>query len=66
MARVPCETPSDVTAEEGFVLIDGPEGIALSMSPDAAAETSDRLLDGATHAQGQRIAARKAVKLDKR
>jgi hypothetical protein len=64
MARVPSEIPSDVSAEEGFVLIDGPDGIAVSMSPDAAAETSDRLLDGASHAQGQRIAARKSVKPD--
>jgi hypothetical protein len=57
--NTPYDTPSDVTAENGEVLIDGPDGIAISMTPDAAAETSDRLLHGAAQAQGQQIEARK-------
>lgn len=48
---------SSVTAEEGQVMVDGPDGVAVSMTPDAAAETSDRLLQGAAEAQGQVIAA---------
>ena len=44
---------STVTAEKGQVLVDGPDGIAVSLTPDAAAETSDRLLHAAAEAQGQ-------------
>jgi hypothetical protein len=47
------DTPSKVSAEEGEVMIDGPDGVAISMTPDAAAETSDRLLDQAAVARGQ-------------
>ena len=47
------DTPSKVTAEEGEVLVDGPNGIAFSMTPEAAAETSDRLLEQAAVARGQ-------------
>lgn len=46
-----------VDAEDGKVVLDGPDGVALLMTPDAALETSDRLLDGATRAMGQRIQA---------
>ncbi|WP_375394630.1 hypothetical protein [uncultured Sphingomonas sp.] len=49
------DQPSDVTAEEGEVQVDGPDGVAVSMTPEAAAETSDRLLKGATDAAGQTI-----------
>ena len=45
--------PSTVSAEQGEVQIDGPDGIAIAMTPDAAAETSERLLAGAAQAQGQ-------------
>lgn len=48
-------SPSDVWAEDGDVHVSGPDGVAVSLSPDAAAETSDRLLEGASEAQGQRI-----------
>jgi hypothetical protein len=44
---------STVAAEQGQVLVSGPGGVALALTPDAAAETSDRLLDGAAEAQGQ-------------
>lgn len=50
-------TPSDVSADEGEVHVDGPGGAISSMTPDAAAETSDRLLRGAVEAQGQRTLA---------
>ena len=49
--------PGDVTAEDGEVMVDGPNGYALSFTPDAAAETSHRLLFGAAEARGQQIAA---------
>lgn len=54
MAKVH-DTPSDVSAEDGEVHIDGPDGVAVSLTPEAAAETSDRLLGCASQAQGQRL-----------
>ena len=35
---------SDVVAEEGNIIIEGPDGVAVTMSPDAAEETARRLL----------------------
>lgn len=52
---------STVTAEEGEVLVDGPDGVAISLTPEAAAETSDRLLHGAAEAQGQILAQTRAA-----
>jgi hypothetical protein len=54
-ARKPTNRPLDVAAEEGEVLIEGPEGIALSMTPEAAEESSNRLYDRTADARGQRI-----------
>ncbi|MGR6329192.1 hypothetical protein ACU5AX_09010 [Sphingomonas sp. XXL09] len=45
--------PSDVVAEEGRVLVDGPDGVAVALTPMAAVSTSDRLHDAATEAFGQ-------------
>ncbi|HEX8642027.1 MAG TPA: hypothetical protein VF704_12855 [Allosphingosinicella sp.] len=47
--------PSEVTAEDGEVMVDGPNGVAVSLTPDAAAETSHRLLFGAAQARGQQM-----------
>ncbi|RZL73335.1 MAG: hypothetical protein EOP66_12750 [Sphingomonas sp.] len=52
---------SDVTAEHGQVMVDGPDGVAVSLTPDAAAETSDRLLHAAVEAQGQILAEARAA-----
>jgi hypothetical protein len=49
------DEPSEVSAEEGEVLVDGPDGVAVTFTPDAAAETSQRLLIGAAKAQGQKL-----------
>lgn len=43
-----------VDAEDGKVVLDGPDGVAVLMTPDAALETSERLLFGAAQAMGQR------------
>ena len=48
-------TPAEVRAEEGEVLVKGPGGISYVFTPDAAAETSDRLFDGAAQARGQEL-----------
>ena len=47
------DEPSDVDAEEGVVLVNGPDAVDVRMTPDAAEETSQRLLTGALKARGQ-------------
>jgi hypothetical protein len=53
---------SQVVAEHGNVIIDGPDGVAVTMSPDAAEETARRLLAavGEARRQEQAEAARKS------
>lgn len=48
------EQPSAVTAEEGDVLVEGPDSIGIALTPEAAEETSNRLLEGSMKARGQR------------
>jgi hypothetical protein len=55
MSRKAFDTPSEVTAEQGEVVVDGPDGLAYSMTPEAAAETSDRLLEQAAIARGREV-----------
>ena len=55
------DTASHVEAIEGEVVVSGPNGVAYSMTPEAAAETSDRLLAGSAEAHGQRLAAQRAA-----
>ena len=42
-----------IVARDGVVTIAGPDDIEISLTPDAAVETSDRLLHGAMKARGQ-------------
>lgn len=51
--NAPYQTPSQVTAEEGEVHVDGPDGVAVSLTPEAAAETGRRLLQAAGDARRQ-------------
>lgn len=53
----PENRPSNVVAEEGEVVMDGPDGLAVSLTPDAAIETSERLLKAGIEARGQRVGA---------
>lgn len=46
--------PSVVTAEEGEVMMDGPDGVSVSLHPDAAEETARRLMTAAAEARRQR------------
>ena len=45
---------SDVCADEGVVNVEGPDGVDVGLTPEAAVETSNRLLNGAMEAAGQR------------
>jgi len=45
---------SEVDAELGAVVVKGPDAVDVRMTPDAAEETSERLLEGALKARGQR------------
>lgn len=45
--------PSSVTAHDGVVDVVGPDGVDIAMTPSAAEETSQRLLEGAAKALGQ-------------
>jgi hypothetical protein len=53
------EKPSEVDASDGVVSVKGPDAVDVKLTPDAAVETSDRLLKGSLKAHGQRIRARK-------
>lgn len=49
----PHEIPSEVTAEQGVVIVDGPAGTALTFTREAAEETSQRMHDAAVAAADQ-------------
>lgn len=55
MKKRPFNEPSDVSAEQGEVIVDGPDGVAVSLTPEAAVETSHRLLEQGVTAQGQLV-----------
>jgi hypothetical protein len=45
--------PGVATAESGQVILDGPDGVAIAMTPDAAEETGRRLIEAAAEARVQ-------------
>jgi len=47
------DKPSDVAAEQGNVIVDGPDGVAVTMTPEAARETGRRLIDNGDEAEKQ-------------
>jgi hypothetical protein len=46
---------SKAEAEDGSVVVDGPDGVDVKLTPEAAAETSDRLFFGSGQAKAQQI-----------
>lgn len=54
MSDEPYSDASEVNAEDGVVFIDGPDGVATSMTPDAAEETGRRLIRAADEARARR------------
>lgn len=45
--------PSEVNAEQGEVIVEGPDGVAVTLTPDAAEETGRRMLKAASEARQQ-------------
>ena len=45
--------PSDVNAEEGIVIVEGPDGLAVTLTADAAEETGKRMIRAASEARAQ-------------
>ena len=45
---------TDVSAEDGEVILKGPDAVDVRMTPDAADQTAENLKDGATEARSQR------------
>ena len=48
------DDPSEIDAEDGTVVVKGPDRVDVRLTPKAAEETSERLLEGAMKARGQR------------
>lgn len=58
MTRLPTEIqpetePGVASAEDGLVVLDGPDGLALTMTADAATRTGQSLIDAAALAEQQ-------------
>lgn len=45
--------PGAATAEQGFVVLDGPGGVALTMNADAAIRTGESLISAGLEARAQ-------------
>lgn len=43
-----------VTAKDGEVMLDGPDAVDVKITPEAAEQTADNLIEGAMKARGQR------------
>ncbi|CAN5346353.1 hypothetical protein BH09PSE3_BH09PSE3_05080 [soil metagenome] len=53
MSRKTESRAGNVQAEQGIVIIDGPDAIALSMTPKAASKMGQRMIDAASAAKAQ-------------
>jgi hypothetical protein len=54
----PERAPGVATAEDGLVILDGPGGVAVTMTPSAAAQTGRSLITAAEEAEQQAGAPR--------
>lgn len=52
------DEPTKIRAVDGNVELDGPDGVDVAMTPEAAEETADRLFRASAEAAGQRRLAR--------
>jgi hypothetical protein len=60
MPNQPYDRSTEATAEEGEVMLDGPDGLAISLTPEAAARTAQAIHAAADKASQQRDAREKA------
>ncbi|MCP3728877.1 hypothetical protein M9978_00395 [Sphingomonas sp. MG17] len=51
--REPHQQAGIASAEEGTVMLDGPDGVAIALTPDAAEATAHSLIAAADEARGQ-------------
>jgi hypothetical protein len=56
----PFSDPGIASAEDGQVVLEGPGGLAVTMTPDAAARTGRSLLEAAGEAERQRVGSQRA------
>jgi len=56
------DDPSEITAEEGAVTVKGPDAVDVRLTPEAAEETSNRMLEGSMKARGQAYFSRRRPK----
>lgn len=56
-APQPETEPGIASAEEGLVILDGPDGIAKTMTAEAAAKTGQSLIEAAALAETQKKGA---------
>jgi hypothetical protein len=54
----PLTEPGVASAEDGMVVLDGPDGVAITMTPDAAQKTGTSLISAAELAEQQASDAR--------
>jgi hypothetical protein len=45
--------PSDDFVEQGEVIVEGPDGVAVTLTPEAAEETGRRMIEAAAEARRQ-------------
>lgn len=50
--REPHQQPGVASAEQGTVLLDGPDGVAITLTPNAAEEMGRNLIAAADEARG--------------
>jgi hypothetical protein len=47
------DEPSEVSVEKGAVSLKGPDAVDVLLTPEAAEETSNRILEGSMKARGE-------------
>ena len=60
MPNKPYDRSTEATAEEGEVMLDGPDGLAISLTPEAAVRTAQSIHAAAGQATLQRDARDKS------
>ena len=53
-SNAPFDQPGEVSVEQGVVLVDGPDGVAIALTPLAAKTMGERLIAAAEQAEERR------------